>query len=156
MPHNKFLPWLSPVQIKQISWLIRSHDLFGRLARGLSEKVDLPEKGINVHSDITNIDPCSNSSYPAAVDPIYIIERILDKRLLLGDGEEINNENNNYDEILLDLDFDTSVNLLYCMWCADIGSIASVRWLLPLANLLKKFLISFKEGDMQYNNKYEK
>jgi adenylate kinase family enzyme len=105
--------WISDEVAEMTAHLIRLHDVFGRLSRGLCEKEDykLGQK---------NFDVTATPSYKGALDPQIV-------------RDEISH---------LPFDFEISVSLVAAVWKADVGSVASLRWLLPIADHLEKLIIS--------------
>lgn len=93
-------------------WLIRTHDLFGAFARGLTEKEGHP---IGDYA----LDPDAPSSYAGALDADAA------RAALRASG----------------LPLDEAAALHGAVWSADVGSIASLRWLQPVAPLVAELLV---------------
>lgn len=105
--------WI-PDDIAQITaGLIRLHDVFGRLSRGLCEKIDM--KITDPGFDVT-----AQPSYKGALDPQIVRDEVAK----------------------LGLDFTTSVAMVKAVWTADVGSVASLRWILPLADKLELLILA--------------
>lgn len=107
---EKLKPEWVPDDVAQLSaWMIKTHDLFGRLARGLTEKVD----GINAYEH-----PEGTPSYRGALDPSSV------KKHLLESG----------------LPFELATQVHEMIWRSDVSSVASLRWLLPVAPMLRELV----------------
>jgi hypothetical protein len=61
--------WINETTASWIRWLIITHDLFGRLARGISEKIDQ-----SIFDD--DLDVGARPSYQGALDPDEVRERL--------------------------------------------------------------------------------
>lgn len=111
---NRFVPaWFPADHLALTKWLVRHHDLFGKVARGLTEK---DASGLaNEHHDVA-----APASYPRAIDLHTAHARL---------GES-------------GLSLELSIALLKQTWLADLGSIATLRWLRPSAELIERLLLS--------------
>lgn len=95
--------------------MIRLHDVFGRVSRGLCEKEDT--KIGNSDFDVT-----ARPSYTGALDPQIARDEIAK----------------------LGLPFETSVAMVKAVWSADVGSVASLRWILPVADKIEDLILAGK------------
>eukprot|EP01126_Amoeba_proteus_P042071 TRINITY_DN4559_c0_g1_i9.p2 TRINITY_DN4559_c0_g1~~TRINITY_DN4559_c0_g1_i9.p2 ORF type:complete len:131 (+),score=30.04 TRINITY_DN4559_c0_g1_i9:675-1067(+) len=121
----KFKPsWVPLETSKLVAWLITTHDLFGRFLRGLTEKTsNLIERNQN-RSNFTKTcddddardarDPFSETSYGGALDHWEVCKRL--KKSFLP--------------------FPISVLLHTTLWKADLCSLPSLNWLLPVIPLV--------------------
>ncbi|MCI5066461.1 hypothetical protein MRY87_12120 [bacterium] len=98
--------WLGDQGDAIARWCIEHHDIFGRLARGLSEK------------ETDNAPPTAPSTYRGAMDPTACRAAIR----------------------ALPLPPKIALELAKAVWVADVGSVQSLRWLLPAAEPLKKLV----------------
>jgi len=113
----KYKPAWVPDDVASLAqFLISNHDLFGRLARGITEKVDARINDINF--DVT-----AQPSYKGALDP----ERVREKVRALKVEE-------------YDFDNETALAMVKAIWRADVASVASLRWLLPMAEKLSELV----------------
>ena len=109
--------WVDEHMLRLAEWMIVQHDLFGRVARGITEKV-----GYKIQDP--NFDPDDASSYEGAIVPGRARDKIL----------AINRKT--YGEQPMSLETATAV--IKEIWKADMGSVASLRWLLPVTDLLEQ------------------
>lgn len=104
--------WVSFKIAKLVGWLISNHDIYGRLARGLTEK-ELPLS----HQDF---DYSKASTYVGALSPEQVKTKLLEPGLPLSLSLRLNN----------------------ILWRADLGSIPSLRWLIPIVDILNQLIIA--------------
>lgn len=104
--------WFPDELVPLTQWMISTHDLFGVFGRGLTEKQGHPVADYAL--DLT-----APSSYAFALDSQAV------RRALRESG--------------LALEHATAINK--AIWCADVGSIASLRWLLPTAELVERLVL---------------
>ncbi len=109
----RFKPAWFPVRlVKLTQWLIRTHDLFGAFCQGLTDK--------SGHAPADYAVELSNTtSYAGALDSQAARQALLEGGLPLAEAAAINKE----------------------LWLADVGSIAALRWLLPVAALVERLLL---------------
>ena len=105
----KYKPtWVSAEVAALAAFLIHQHDIFGRVSRGITEK-------LHVGLFDTGFDVGATPSYRGAVDPprarTYVSEFCA----------------------TWDMDFEQVISLLGLVWEADVGSVAALRWLLPVS-----------------------
>ena len=93
-------------------WLIRTHDLFGVFGRGLTEKRGHPV------ADYA-LDVAAPSSYGSALDAQALRHGLRDSGLPLARAAALHK----------------------AVWVADVGSIASLRWLIPTADLVERLVL---------------
>lgn len=105
-------PWVSNEVLDLSTWIIRNHDLYGRLARSITEK-----EGASIWDE--NFSPTLPSSYAGALS----IEKA------------------RQDVTAGPSDYHLGCTLLEVAWKADVGSVASLRWLLPVAEDLHELLV---------------
>lgn len=105
--------WFPDELVPLTQWMISTHDLFGVFGRGLTEKHGHPV------ADYA-LDLAAPSSYAFALDSQAV------RRALRESG--------------LALEHATAINK--AIWCADVGSIASLRWLLPTADLVERLVLT--------------
>ena len=107
-------PWIEDMAHRVTRLVMLGHDAFGRLARGMTEKDDC---------DIMDaaFDVQSTPSAPGAMDPETIIE-LLDRQNIPG------------------CDRTTLLRILRHAWEADVASVHSLRWVLPIADLVERML----------------
>lgn len=106
--------WISEEKdINFVAWLIKTHDIFGRLARGLTEKKDF------ILGDL-NFDVTALPSYKGSLDPQSVRNELIKSNLPLPIATIIHKS----------------------IWVADIGSVASLRWVLPIADKLEELILS--------------
>lgn len=105
--------WISEEVADLAYYLIMSHDLLGRLARGISEK--------QAH-DIRDLDfdPAATPAYLGAIDPSYA-------RKILA---------------MYNMPLELALELNAALWQGDVASVAALRWLLPLVPLMKQVLLA--------------
>lgn len=108
--------WVSETEANLATWMIRTHDLSGRLMRGLTEKTD------QKISD-ENFDPTGTPSYSGSVDISTV------KQELLKSG----------------FDLETSLAIHLAVWKADVASVSALRWLLPAVGLAEKLILADHE-----------
>ncbi len=105
--------WVSEDDTKIISWMIRSHDLFGRLARGITEK-----EGVKLTDP--DFDVTAMTTYKGALDPEAVRSELeksgLPPRVALA--------------------------IHTAIWKADVSSVSSLRWILPVAEKLEAMIAS--------------
>lgn len=104
--------WFPARLVPLTQWMITTHDLFGVFGRGLTEKL-----GAAV-ADYA-LDLAAPSSYPFALDAQAV------RRALRESG----------------LPLEVATALHKAIWRADVGSIASLRWLLPTAALVERLVL---------------
>ncbi len=100
--------WCNEKRLKLAEWIIRTHDVFGRLARGITEKTDETE-GVQ-----------SSPSYIGALDPQTVREYLLESGLPLEVAARIHKK----------------------VWEADVSSVSTLRWVLPVADILESLVVS--------------
>lgn len=100
--------WCDEKKLKLAEWIVRTHDVFGRLARGITEKKD---ETAGVQSD---------SSYIGALDPNTVREYLLESGLPL----------------------DVAARIHKKIWEADVNSVSTLRWVLPVADILEELICS--------------
>ena len=105
--------WFPERLLPLTQWLIRTHDLFGAFGRGLTEKRNHPA------ADYA-IDLSLSTSYFGALDSQAVRRVLLEGGLPLAEATAINKQ----------------------IWRADLGSIAALRWLLPVADLVERLLLA--------------
>ncbi|HLT29727.1 MAG TPA: hypothetical protein VK013_06775, partial [Myxococcaceae bacterium] len=110
----RFRPeWFPEALVPLTQWCIRTHDVFGAFSRGLTDK-----KGVapgEYREDLS-----LETSYFAALDSQALRAVLLESGLPLEEAVGINK----------------------ALWCADIGSIATLRWLLPVADLVERLVLA--------------
>jgi hypothetical protein len=112
---DRFRPaWFPQRLVPMTQWLIRTHDLFGAFGRGLTDKEGAAP------ADYGGVGLSLASSYFAALDSQAVRE------VLLGSG----------------LPLEEAAAVHKAIWCADIGSIAALRWLLPVADLVEQLVLT--------------
>jgi len=104
--------WFPRALVTLTRWMIETHDLFGAFGRGLTEKVGRP---IGAY----DFDVALPSSYFGALDSQAVRARLVDSRLPLPLATRVNK----------------------ALWRADVGSIAALRWLLPVAELVERLVL---------------
>jgi adenylate kinase family enzyme len=110
----RFRPAWFPERLLELTqWLIRTHDLFGSFGRGLTDK-----QGTRP-ADYASVDLELSTSYFGAFDSQAVRAELLASGLPLDEATAINK----------------------AIWCADIGSIAALRWLLPVADLVERLVL---------------
>lgn len=110
---QRFGPEAFPAHLLPLTcWLIRTHDLLGAFARGLTEKEGHPI------GDYT-LDPAAPSSYAGALDADAARAALRASGLPLAEAAALHR----------------------ALWCADVGSIAALRWLLPVAPVVQELLV---------------
>ncbi|MBX7096853.1 MAG: hypothetical protein K1X89_03990 [Myxococcaceae bacterium] len=110
----RFRPGWFPARLVPLTqWLIRTHDLFGAFGRGLTEKHGHEAADFKVGLSLS-------SSYFGAMDSQAVRHVLLESGLPLDEAAAINRE----------------------LWQADVGSIAALRWLLPVAALVERLLLA--------------
>lgn len=99
--------WMDGPVASVAAHLVRHHDILGRVARGLTEKVGcgLDEPGFDVSAP---------PSYGGAVDPRRAAGAVSELSMLAG------------------ISFDVALRMVQEVWRADVGSVAALRWLLPV------------------------
>ena len=104
--------WMSWREFELAAWAIRTHDLLGRLARGITEKQNgLPKCESEIQASPT---------YLGALDAAAVRRELNRSGLELEDALQLNK----------------------AMWLADIAAVPSLRWLLGVENLLVKVVLS--------------
>lgn len=88
------------------------HDYFGRLARAITEKVSCA-------LETEAFDPAAPTSYRGAVTA----EQIAQRMMRLGPSDHL-----------------VGLRILRLVWEADAGSVQSLRWLLPIAELMERLV----------------
>jgi hypothetical protein len=94
-----------------VGWLISTHDIYGRLARGLTEK--------SVSLLAQEFDVTAASTYVGALSPQQVLAKLLQSGLSLRWSVRLNNS----------------------LWRADLGSIPTLRWLLPIISILNQMIL---------------
>lgn len=104
--------WISEEEGQLIDWMIRTHDLSGRLLRGITEKKDckLTDQDFDVSAE---------PSYKGALDPQAV------RAELLKSG--------------FDLPVATAIHL--AIWKGDVASVSSLRWLLPIIEKVEQLIL---------------
>ncbi len=110
--------WMSEEEKSLVTWIIRTHDLFGRLARGLTEKQ-------NQKLDDADFDPAGMPAYQGALDPETVREYLSQSGL----------------------DLDLAADIHENIWRADVASVSALRWLLSASDLLKKMILTSDNND---------
>jgi hypothetical protein len=105
--------WLPERLVAPTQWLIRTHDLFGAFGRGLTDKQGQQAGDYAAELSLA-------SSYFGALDSQAVRSILLESGLPLAEAAAINKH----------------------IWCADIGAIAALRWLLPVAELVERLLLA--------------
>ena len=105
--------WISDEEAQIVSWMIRTHDISGRLLRGITEKPD--SKITDAH-----FNPTSEPSYKGALDPSAVREELLKSGF--------------------DLPVATALHL--AVWKADVSSVSALRWLLPVVEQVRQLVLS--------------
>ncbi len=109
----RFKPsWFPQRLLKLTQWLIRTHDLFGAFCQGLTNKTGHAAADYAVELSM-------RTSYPGALDSQAAREALLEAGLPLPHAAAITKE----------------------LWLADVGSISTLRWLLPVAALVERLLL---------------
>lgn len=108
-----WLPWLGRQEAGLAQWAIATHDGFGRLSRGLVEK-----PGVDLHDP--GFDTAATPRYRGALDP----EAVREEALTSGFSLEV------------------ALPLNKAIWVADVGSVAALRWLLPVADRVEKVILA--------------
>lgn len=97
-----------------------NHNLIGRLCRGISEKVEqIREFHANSDTGAMDIDVNAQPSYVLAVDGIYVREKLLE----------------------CPLPKNLAMCLLKAVYRADMGSVAALRWILPVVELVENLVL---------------
>ena len=110
---SRFKPeWFPGRLVKITQWLIRTHDLFGAFCQGLTDKSG------HAAADYA-VELSKATSYPGALDAQATRRALLEGGLPLREAAAINKE----------------------LWMADVGSISTLRWLLPVAALVERLLL---------------
>jgi hypothetical protein len=104
--------WFPDELVPLTRWMIESHDLFGAFGRGITEKQGAP---VGEYA----LDLGAASSYPGALDAQALRARLLASGLPLAPAAVI----------------------AKALWRADIGSIAALRWLLPVAERVERLVL---------------
>lgn len=105
--------WCTPPWQKFTGWLIRTHDLFGAFGRGLTDK-----RGVEAGEYAARLQ--LQSSYFAALDSQAVRSVLAESELPLHEALAVNK----------------------AVWRADIGAIAALRWLLPVAEMVERLLLA--------------
>lgn len=109
----KHRPRSFPVTLVPLTqWMIRVHDVFGAFTRGLTDKVG------HAAGDY-DVDPAEPSSYYGAIDAQAARARIRS-------GER---------------PFTEALAIAKALWRADVGAIAALRWLQPVAEMVERLLL---------------
>jgi hypothetical protein len=110
----RFRPkWFPERLVKLTQWMIRTHDLFGAFGRGLTEK-----QGQQV-AEYRRLNLSLATSYFGALDSQAVRAILLEPGLPLAEATAISRQ----------------------IWSADVGSIAALRWLLPVAELVERLIL---------------
>lgn len=114
-------PWMEPSDTRIVAHLIRFHDLFGRVSRGITEKAGPgPQEA--------GFDPSSPPSYGGALDPRRAVRVVTELSDLAG------------------IPFDVALRMLREIWLADVASVAALRWLIPVAEPLSDLILATREA----------
>lgn len=105
--------WISDEEGKLIDWMIRTHDISGRLLRGITEKKD--HKLMDVGFDVS-----AEPSYKGALDPQGVREELLKSGF----------------------DLPTATALHLAIWKGDVASVAALRWLLPVVEKVEQIILA--------------
>jgi len=105
--------WVNEEDADLTAWMIKTHDLLGRMEQGLTEKV-------NYRIGDEEFDVVSEPSYRGALDP-SAVRHELD---------------------FSGFDLPTSLSIHKEIWKADLGAVASLRWLLPAADILERIVLA--------------
>jgi hypothetical protein len=103
--------WCPAALVPLVAWMVEVHDLFGALGRGLTDKRGGPA--------LEEDDLSRPSAYPAALDVQAARVRLEASGLPLP----------------------LAAGIAKALWRADVGSIAALRWLLPVAEPLEQLLL---------------
>lgn len=115
---ERFRPAWFPARLVPLTqWLIRTHDLFGAFGRGLTDKEGTPA------ADYAAVELSRATTYFAAFDAQAVRAELLESGLPLAEATAINK----------------------AIWCADVGSVAALRWLLPVADLIERLVLVHSE-----------
>jgi hypothetical protein len=111
---GRFKPdWFPESLVPLTQWCIRTHDVFGAFSRGLTDKEGVAPG--EYREDLS-----LETSYFAALDSQALRAVLVESGLPLEEAVAINK----------------------ALWCADIGSIATLRWLLPVAALVERLVLA--------------
>jgi hypothetical protein len=105
--------WIDPETAKLAEWVIRTHDLFGRLARGVTEK-----EGRRITDP--DFDVTAMTTYKGGLDPEAVREELLESGLPLPVAAAIHK----------------------AVWRSDVSSVSSLRWILPVADTLERLVLA--------------
>ncbi len=103
--------WVTEEEANLAAWVIRTHDVFGRLARSITEK-----PGTKVSDP--NFDVRAMPAYQGAVDPSEAAH-------LIGESG---------------LPFPLALDIHKASWQGDVSSVSALRWVLPVADNLAKMV----------------
>lgn len=110
---GRFKPvWFPESLVPLTQWCIRTHDVFGAFSRGLTDKEGLAPGEYREDLSLA-------TSYFGALDSQALRAVLLESGLPLEEAVAINK----------------------ALWCADVGSIATLRWLLPVADLVEQLVL---------------
>lgn len=110
---SRFRPtWFPAEWVPMTRWMIRTHDLFGSFGRGLTDKQGAAP------ADYSRVDLKLATSYFGALDSQAVRAVLLESGLPLEEAALIHE----------------------ALWRADVGSIAALRWLLPVAELTRELV----------------
>jgi RimJ/RimL family protein N-acetyltransferase/adenylate kinase family enzyme len=104
--------WMDKQDIALTKWMIQTHDVFGRLARGLTEKKDIA-------LDDEQFDPSAEPSYQGALDPVAVRQYLRQS----------------------DLPLETAAKLHHAIWRSDVSSVSALRWVLPISEHLRDMVL---------------
>jgi hypothetical protein len=104
--------WFPEGKTALVKWMVETHDLFGAFGRGITEK-----RGHEVGDYDLNLELAT--SYFGGLDSQAVRIKLRESGLPFAMAVEINKE----------------------IWMADIGSIASLRWLLPVAEMVARLIL---------------
>jgi adenylate kinase family enzyme len=109
----RLLPeWINDEVKKLAAWMIKTHDLFGRMARAITEKVEFDS-----FMDV-GFDPTAMPSYKG-LDPTGVRKELLEGGF----------------------DLATATLLHKMIWTADVASVSALRWVLPIADTLEELVL---------------
>ncbi|MSU55172.1 MAG: hypothetical protein EXS46_01365 [Candidatus Taylorbacteria bacterium] len=112
----KYKPAWVPDDVAELAqFLISNHDLFGRLARGITEKA-------TAKLGDPNFDVTAQPAYKGALDPEKVREKVRALKTKTAFDDE------------------SALAMVREIWKADVASVASLRWLLPAADKLSALI----------------
>ncbi len=111
---GRFRPaWLPEALVPLTQWCIRTHDVLGAFSRGLTDKEGVAPGEYREDLSLA-------TSYFGALDSQAVRAVLLESGLPLEEAVAINK----------------------ALWCADIGAIAALRWLLPVADPVERLVLA--------------